>query len=182
MNKNEPLKQYNFTSTGYEIIPLTIPIRSEIKSFYYSNYHLSYDEKWNSLLKESFLLNYWIKPTKLIPITESFLSEVIILKIQPIVEKWINNSISLIASPTLRIHSKDSIILSHIESLPKVITIIYQIDLNEEDEEEGDIYSKWSLELIDHQGNLHDITLSKGELLIYEVRKSSFSSYSCLIE
>lgn len=46
---------------------------------------------------------------------------------------------------------------------------MYQIDFNDDDEEEEDIYKRWSLELIDHHGNLHDITLSKGDLFIFEV-------------
>jgi hypothetical protein len=187
-----PSQQYNFTETGYQILSLPLLIRKEIKTYFYHSLHESQVEDWtqggslssghsaavNSLLLsppssalDRFLTNHWTVPTRLLPLSDSFVSHVIVNQIQSHLEQWIQSPLSLVHQPTWRIYSKGAVIASHVTRPPHVVTMMIQIDYDEDEEEidEESRQMRWPLQIVDHDGFEHSLVIARGEMMIYEV-------------
>lgn len=172
--KSEPSRQYNYTDIGYEVIPLPLLIRREIKSYFHANVEYNQVEDWNGQIPEGifpkkFETNHWSRPTHVIPLTDDFISKIIVNQVQGFLERWVQSPISLAQTPVWRIYPEGSLIAPHVELLPSVVTMIYQIDYDDDEEELEQINERWKLELVDHHGLKHVLTPMRGDLLIYEV-------------
>ncbi len=173
-NSNDPSRQYNFTTNGYESFAIPLSIRKGVKSYYYESVQFSHPESLS--LPDQYSFNHWSYPINRIPINELFLSTIIVDQIQPIVEKWIQNPVTLMDS-TFRIHSAGSLQAPNLGSAQNVITVIIEIDMDEnEEEEEYDERRRWMVEIIDHEGLKQDIRLGRGQMMIYEVSLFLISS------
>jgi hypothetical protein len=180
-----PSQQYHFTETGYQLIPLPLLIRKEIKSYFNDHLHESFIEEWDPHLlasssfssREKFLTNHWLTSTRLLPLDNSFLDHVLVTQIQPHLEEWIHSPVSLVHSPLWRVYGKGSLIAPHVDLPPHVLTIVIQIDFDDDqeevDEEEmavaGESQRRWPVQLIDPEGFEHSLIIARGDILIYEV-------------
>jgi hypothetical protein len=177
-NQNEPRNQYNFTDLGYEITSLPLLIRRDIKSYFNENLHLNQIEDLDhpSLAsvrshlspQEKYQINHWEHKTHLLPISDSFISTVVLGYLQPFIEQWIHSPIALAHNPIWRVHRAGSVIAPHVDLAPNVITMIYQIDFDEEEEEMDEEEERWSFQLLDHLHEEHSRSLPRGHMLLYE--------------
>jgi hypothetical protein len=171
-NQNEPGTQYNFTELGYQITPLPLLIRREIKTYFNDHLHFNQIENLEQMPSPSatqFQINHWAKKTHLLPLSDSFISTIVVEYLQDFIEKWIQSPIALSQNPIWRIHREGSVVAPHLEMVPNVITMIYQIDFDDEEEEMDEEEDRWPLQIIDHHGQEHFLTLSRGDMMIYEV-------------
>lgn len=59
-----------------------------------------------------------------------------------------------------RVYGNHSLIAPHVDAEPMVISAVIRIS--------QDLEEPWAIEMIDHNGKAHNVTLADGEMLLYE--------------
>lgn len=81
--------------------------------------------------------------------------------LQPYMEEWSGKELEFITGYGIRSYVKDSMLAVHRDEIKThIISAIIHID------EHPDV--KWPLDFVDHEGNHHQVTFERGEMLMYE--------------
>jgi len=81
--------------------------------------------------------------------------------LQPYMEEWSGKELEFVTGYGIRSYVKDSTLAVHRDEIKThIISAIIHVD------EHPDV--KWPLDFVDHEGNHHQVTFEKGEMLMYE--------------
>lgn len=159
-NTLQPARMKNFTTLGYA--KMETPAEThELLIAYLEKFQDNLDsENWTRQTG----VNHWQAPTDVHDI-ELFMPledrQTIRHQIQENVEKWSGVPLTPVAMYGIRVYRKDSILVPHVDRLPLVLSAIINVDQEQDGEE-------WPLQVIGHDGNVANLTLKAGEMILYE--------------
>ncbi|CAE7710982.1 unnamed protein product, partial [Symbiodinium microadriaticum] len=80
--------------------------------------------------------------------------------VQPIIEEWIGRNVSPTSLYGVRIYTRGAILSPHVDRLPLVSSCIINV---------GQVVDEtWPLEMYDHAGRAHNVTMEPGDMVLYE--------------
>lgn len=80
-----------------------------------------------------------------------------------ILEEWCGHKLQPSSIYGIRIYSNNSVLATHVDRLPLVISCIINV-------EQAGMEEVWPIEVYDHNGQAHNITMEPGDMVLYEVR------------
>jgi len=162
-NLYQPRSMKNFTEIGFQKQRTPSALSKQLSTYWEENHHIGLEkfEKWPI---GSTYLNHWSSPTYMLnlpPNLQTYLTDTI----TPIVQTFLNLKEDVMVSSMygIRTYESDSVMSPHVDLLPFVATAVLNVaQLLGEDGED------WPLELYAHDGNAYNVTLSPGDMLLYE--------------
>lgn len=172
MSREQPATQYNYTQVGFKKLKTPENVFKLIQEFWEANKSNKQVEKWGRAYTYT---NNWDTPTYMVSVEDgrlrgagSMLKSKIWNGIQPIIEEWTGHKLKPTSLYGIREYTTGAILSTHVDRLPLVSSCIINVaqDLNE----------PWPLEVYDHDGRAHNVTMEAGDLVLYEVTSIFFSS------
>jgi prolyl 4-hydroxylase len=156
----------NYTATGFAKRRVPQALWQELSNFWNSNRHqIDVVDEWDGLITPYH--NHWQASTTFLNIhNQSYsgggtdLAARITDVVRQLAEVWTGQVLTGTSVYGIRIYHNNSILAPHVDRIPLVTSAIINID--------QDVNEDWYLELYDHQGVAHNITMEPGELLLYE--------------
>ena len=90
----------------------------------------------------------------------NLLRDNLIHAVQEILEAWSGQSLIFTSLYGIRIYKEGAILAPHIDRLPLVTSAIINVA--------QDLDEPWILEVIGHDGQAHNVTMSPGDIVLYE--------------
>lgn len=163
MNMYQPRSVYNYTESGYFKMRAPDHILNLINDFWTRNRNEGVLE-WADATTYH---NNWAVPTYMVHMDNSSLPgggpslQVSISNAaREIIEEWTGMRQAISSVYGVRIYHNQSILAPHVDRLPLVSSCIINVD--------QDVEVDWPLEIYDHFGNGHNITMRPGDMLFYE--------------
>jgi hypothetical protein len=168
-----------FTKYGFEKLRLSNELWNSISSYYYNNrYSLSNDyQQFDNL----HTINWWnrssteqLKKIEIPPILYKYWSQLLCLYVEmwsqgseesngKLIPKPFGQKLQSVSSSGFRVFSDTSYQLPHVEDMKKIaFSVIVNVD-------QKLVFTPWVAQLYDSFGRLHEITMSPGDILVYEV-------------
>lgn len=164
MSRDQPASQYNYTELGFKKIRTPERVFEVIRNFFETNKDKKHAEKWG---RGYTYTNHWQSPTYMVSTEDSHLrgaggslKSKIWSEIQPIIEEWTGHSIRPTSLYGIRIYTDGAVLATHVDRLPLVSSCIINVA--------QDVDEPWPLEVYDHEGRAHNITMEPGDLVLYE--------------
>lgn len=104
--------------------------------------------------------NHWESPTSVLTLAGNSLRNSLIHAVQEILEAWSGQSLVFTSLYGIRIYEEGAILAPHIDRLPLVTSAIINVA--------QDLDEPWILEVIGHDGEAHNVTMSPGDMVLYE--------------
>lgn len=162
LNLNQPREMTNYTDVGFKKMRLSDDIWNMLRNFWdvtmanggIENIEEEYWPEANTYT------NHWVSPSKMK--SANALHEPIWLYVEKQVKEWIPQVKSFSRSSLygIRVYTSGSILAPHVDRDPLITSAIINIgqDLDED----------WPLEVYDHVGRAHNITMKPGDMVLYE--------------
>lgn len=80
--------------------------------------------------------------------------------VEKLVSEWVGRKLRQTSLYGIRLYSNQSILSTHVDRLPLVTSCIINVD--------QDLEEPWPLEVYDHNGRAHNVTMEPGDLVFYE--------------
>jgi hypothetical protein len=174
-NMRQPAEQKNYTELGFMKAQAPSVIFETLKYFYHKNKANRKPENWEG--KGYTFTNHWKSPTYAVQVDdESHEGGGLNLKIkvwkavQSMIEEWTGQELVVTSVYGIREYTRGSILAPHIDRLPLVSSCVINIA-------QSGMNEPWPLEVYDHTGKAHNVTLEPGEMILYEA--SPMSNISC---
>jgi prolyl 4-hydroxylase len=165
MSLEQPRTQFNYTELGFKKIRTPRIVYDALLSYYRTNKAQRKLEKWS---RGYTYTNHWDSPTYMISVEDETheggglqFKEFIWNSINPIIEEWIGHKLRPTSLYGIRVYTNNSILATHVDRLPLVTSCIINVD------QEG-MTEPWELEVYDHSGKAHNVTMEPGDLVLYE--------------
>ena len=81
--------------------------------------------------------------------------------VRPVLEEWTGKKLKETSLYGIRIYTEGSILATHLDRLPLVSSCIINVD--------QDLNEPWPIEVYDHAGKAHNVTMEPGDMVFYEV-------------
>jgi prolyl 4-hydroxylase len=166
MSRDQPKSQYNYTEVGFKKIRVGAKLFEIIKSFYEKNKEKRHLEQWG---RGYTYTNHWVSPTYMVSTEDSSLrgagtglKSQIWSEVKPIIEEWTGHSIKPTSLYGIREYTDGAILATHVDRLPLVSSCIINVY--------QEVTEPWPLEVYDHKGQAHNVTMEAGDMVLYEVR------------
>jgi hypothetical protein len=163
MNMYQTRSVYNYTQAGYLKSKAPEELYQLVRSFFDRNKD-QLSEEWQDITT---FHNNWQVPTRIVRVDNETLpgggqslSAQIADVVRPLVENWIGMRLAVTSVYGVRVYGNQSILTPHVDRLPLVSSVIINVD--------QDVDEDWPLEVYDHDGIAHNITLLPSEMLFYE--------------
>jgi prolyl 4-hydroxylase len=165
MSREQPATQYNYTEIGFKKLKTPENVFKLIQEFWEANKGSKQVERWGRAYTYT---NNWEIPTHMVSVEDgklrgagALLKSKIWNGIKPIIEEWTGHSLQPTSLYGIREYGTGAILSTHVDRLPLVSSCIINVaqDLNE----------PWPLEVYDHAGRAHNVTMEPGDLVLYEV-------------
>lgn len=165
MSRDQPASQYNYTEIGFKKIRTPPAVFDIIKGFYDRNKDNKHLEGWG---RGYTYTNHWVSPTYMISTEDSnlrgagnALKTQVWEGIRPVIEEWVGHKVKATSLYGIRVYTEGAILATHVDRLPLVSSCIINVDqqLNE----------PWPIEVYDHAGRAHNVTMLPGDMVLYEV-------------
>ena len=162
-----PLK--NYTTLGFHKARTPPKLMAEIITFWNDNVSPS---KIHSIQNETWPVgntytNHWSSPTKMLNLQDQSLlgsGDALRTKIwdatQDILQEWSGVELSPTSLYGVRVYTEGAVLAPHVDRNPLVISGIINVAQN--------VQEDWPLEVIGHDGIAHNITMSVGDMILYE--------------
>jgi len=161
-NRNEPRKMTNYTDIGFKKVRLSDEMWTLLREFWDETMNNGGIEK---LSEENWPVantykNHWASASKIEHIT--YLSEPIWQEVEKKVKEWIPEATSFSRSSMygIRVYTSGSILATHVDRDPLITSAIINVG--------QDVDEDWPLEVYDHDGRAHNITIQPGDMILYE--------------
>lgn len=112
-------------------------------------------------------MNHWKAPTYHVSVDDrklrgsgAGLKQQIWDSLHPIIEDWTNEDISPTSMYGIRVYTDGAILAPHCDRLPLVSSAMINVA--------QDVDEDWPMELYDHDGIAHNVTLDPGDMLLFE--------------
>jgi prolyl 4-hydroxylase len=162
LNTFQPQSVYNFTSTGFTKRRVPDELRTLLQGFWDRNSENGVVE-WGRATPYH---NSWDTEPKIIHVSHPTLgggAELVAAigdAVKPVLEEWTGMQQSVISVYGIRIYYNNSILTPHVDRLPLVASAIINIA--------QDVDTPWVLEVYDHDGIAHNVTMEPWDMVLYE--------------
>lgn len=164
LNLDQPKLQTNYTDIGFKKTKLSDETWSMLKTFWAG---VKTKENFpDSLSSEAWpeantYVNHWESDSKMHPLDHN-LRAVLWEEIEQKMHEWIPTAFSFSKSSLygVRVYREGHILAPHVDRDPLISSAIINID--------QEVTEPWPLEVIGHDGFAHNITISPGEVILYE--------------
>ena len=164
MNLRQPSSMVNYTETGFKTIKAPDDLVRVINKFWKQNHYKGIEEQWPPA--NSFV-NHWEEPTYLISVDDQGLrgsgpelKRQIWEASAAILEEWTQQELQPCSLYGIRVYGEGAVMLPHVDRLPLVASTIIPVA--------QDLEEPWPLEVYDHAGNAHNISMNPGEMFLFE--------------
>jgi prolyl 4-hydroxylase len=113
--------------------------------------------------------NHWESPTYMVSVENPnlagagpHLKQLVWDGVSPIIEAWTGHKLKPTSQYGIRIYTNNSILATHVDRLPLVSSCIINVG-------QDDIEEAWPIEVYDHSGRAHNVTMEPGDMVLYEV-------------
>jgi hypothetical protein len=172
MNLNQPSTQHNYTAVGFHKTRVPDSIWPAIQSFYAQNKDTEKPENWPA---GNTYVNHWVSPTYMVSFEDRQLRAGLQLKnmiwstVQPIIEAWVGYPVEPTSLYGIRLYKRGAILATHVDRLPLVSSAIIQVAQTlDRHPITNDTIQDWFLEVYDHSGVAHNISMLPGDMVLYE--------------
>ena len=165
MNLNQPRSQHNYTEIGFKKLNVPKSAWQPLLQFWESNKDKLEPESWPP---GNTYTNHWESPTYMVSL-ENYslrgagdkLKQTIWNAVRPVIQEWIGGYKLIETSMYgIRVYKENAVLATHVDRLPLVSSCIIQIA--------QDINEPWPVEVYDHAGKAHNVTMKPGEMVLYE--------------
>jgi hypothetical protein len=170
MSLEQPASQHNYTELGFKKLKLPPQVWQALSSFYHKNKHLAVEEKWG---RGYTYVNHWESPSYMVSVEDlrlegagQLLKQLVWEGVKPVIEEWVGHDIAPTSMYGVRIYTNNSVLATHVDRLPLVSSCIINVD-------QEDMAEPWPIEVYDHAGKAHNVTMEPGDMVLYEVDLSS---------
>eukprot|EP00596_Hydrurales_sp_CCMP1899_P004049 CAMPEP_0119051006 /NCGR_PEP_ID=MMETSP1177-20130426/72760_1 /TAXON_ID=2985 /ORGANISM="Ochromonas sp, Strain CCMP1899" /LENGTH=474 /DNA_ID=CAMNT_0007030053 /DNA_START=344 /DNA_END=1768 /DNA_ORIENTATION=+ len=163
MNLAQPQHQHNYTEMGFKKTRVPMEVWADIQAFYEENKHKEAKEDWP---RGNTYVNSWDSPSQMISFEDTRLRGGLSLKqriwaaVKPVLSEWTGHELSETSLYGIRVYRPGSILATHVDRLPLVSSCIIQVA--------QDTDEPWPVEVIAHDGVAHNITMTPGDMVLYE--------------
>ena len=165
MNLDQAPRQHNYTNVGFKKIKAPALVWDPIANFYKNNKGKEVDESWP---RGNTYVNHWTAPSKMISFEDgrlrgsgAALKRQVWNAVKPLLEEWTGKQLKETSLYGIRIYTNNSILATHLDRLPLVSSCIINVD--------QDVDEPWPIEVYDHAGKAHNVTMEPGDMVLYEV-------------
>lgn len=164
-NLVQPSMMKNYTSIGFKKIKTPPKLNEYLANFWWTNSGLS--ARNEQYIPGSTIINHWRSNTRVMDIDDAYfigsgghLRTIIWEESQSILEEWSGVELTPSALYGIRIFGREAVIPPQLDPLPLVISAIIHV--------EDVLYEPWPIEVYGHDGKAYNVTLERGEMLLYE--------------
>ena len=166
MNKRQPQSMINLTETGFKKIRAPEHLRDLIEDFWNKNKDKKdlQQEAWGA---GNSYVNHWNQPTTLVSVDDTGLrgsgqnlKRHIWSAASATLEEWTQQELQPCSLYGIRVYHEGAIMLPHVDRLPLVASAMIGVA--------QDVDEDWPLEIYDHDGRAHNITINPGDMLLFE--------------
>ena len=163
VNAAQPGPLPKFTSLGFDKMPIPEDVWKVLESYYSDNKDSILLEKWPPTNP---YINHWESPPMMIWLPETHSGDTIKHRIfdglRETMEKWSGKKLIPTDMYGMRVYRKNAFLENHVDRISThVISVIMHIA---DEGDDGD----WPLNIIDHRGREHNVTIRPGEMVLYE--------------
>lgn len=162
-NTHQPPSIYNYTTTGFAKMPAPPPVWKLLHDFWLENKHAQVRENSELNTPSNFLFQSSPDIVSLLNRTlggTKALRQRIWQAARPVLEEWSGQRLAPSSVYGIRVYNRHAMLHPHVDRTNLVLSAIINIEQN--------VDEPWPLEIYDHQGMAHNITLEPGEMVLYE--------------
>jgi prolyl 4-hydroxylase len=163
LNTFQPQSMYNFTATGFTKRRVPDELRRVLEAFWEENSENGFLEAE----QVSPYHNTWITNPSLVNLHDTTLigggaelAASVFDAVRPIVEEWTGMRQSATSVYGIRVYLNGSILAPHVDRWPLVSSVIINVA--------QDVETPWVLEVYDHDGRAHNVTMEPWDMILYE--------------
>jgi hypothetical protein len=180
MNLDQARKHHNYTKIGFLKMRAPEATWKPVIDFYNINKGSEKPEEWPP---GNTYVNHWSAQTTMVSLEDNRLrgSGGVLKKqvwdgVRPIIEEWTGKKLKETSMYGIRVYKEGAVLATHLDRLPLVSSCIINVD--------QDVDEPWPLEVYDHNGRAHNITMVPGDMVLYEVTTNvnvtwSYRSHKC---
>lgn len=165
MNKRQPQSMQNYTDLGFAKIKAPPKVSKLIQDFWEANKHKQIPEAWP---EGNVYLNHWDAPSMMVSVDDTnlrgngyTLKKKIWEASHSTISAWTGGQdITPVSMYGIRVYRNNSVLVPHVDRLPLVASAMVNVA--------QDVEEDWPMEIYDHDGNAHNVTLQPGEMLLFE--------------
>lgn len=165
LNLNQPRAQTNYTEIGFKKTKLSDETWSMLNTFWAN---VKAKENFPDSLKTedwpeaNTYVNHWEIDTKMHFLEKGKVEDAIWDEIEQKMHEWIPSAFSFSKSSLygVRVYREGHVLAPHVDRDPLISSAIINVD--------QEVTEPWPLEVIGHDGFAHNVTISPGEVILYE--------------
>lgn len=163
LNRVQPPLQVNYTNVGYAKLRAPEASFKRLKEFWNQFRNKEQEEAWPA---GNTYTNHWSVPTYMVSLEDQRLRGGLALKQQiwnevgAILEEWTGQKLKQTSLYGIRVYKEGAVLASHVDRLPLVTSAIINVD--------QDIDEPWPVEVYNHDGQAHNVTMEPGDIVLYE--------------
>ncbi|KAL9180163.1 hypothetical protein ACHAXT_008133 [Thalassiosira profunda] len=165
LNREQPPEMTNYTAIGFEKTRLSDELWTTLREYWEEFMNTSgiegmTEEVWPAA---NTYTNHWSTPTRMHNVhNQHTLHEPIWKEIEEKVKAWIPSATGFSRSSLygIRAYLEGAILATHVDRDPLITSAIINVG--------QDTDERWPLEVYDHDGNAHNITMEPGDVVLYE--------------
>lgn len=165
LNMYQPRSVYNYTEIGFKKMRVPEKLFEALRTFWELNKHERGEVEWEGQISPYH--NHWDAPPSFIRIQDpSFLgggpelAASVSDMVRDVLEEWTGQFLSGSSVYGIRVYHNNSILAPHCDRLPLITSAIINVD--------QDVDEPWPLEVYDHSGMVHNVTMEPGDMVLYE--------------
>lgn len=165
LNMFGPRSMRNYTSVGFAKLPVPRDLWDAIHTFWQNNRNQTGEIEWTTRITPYH--NHWDSPPTFLRVQDQKyagggpdLAARISSMVREKCEDWTGQVMAGASVYGIRIYHNNSILAPHVDRIPLVTSAIINVD--------QDLDEPWPLEVYDHDGVAHNITMKPGEMILYE--------------
>lgn len=154
-----------FSPLGFAKGRLPDDVFASMGSFYYNNRMNKMREEWDG---KGYFVNWWETDVYFVQVPWN-LKEKIQIRLRDMVSEWAGTNVEQTVMYGLRQYESGARLLTHVDRLrTHVVSLIVNIA-------QGNLTEDWPVEVYDHDGRLHEVTMEPGDIVFYESAKNLHS-------
>jgi hypothetical protein len=166
MNRRQPQSMKNLTDVGFKKVRAPVRLKELIDDFWNANSQEEKQKTENWGVGNTYV-NTWDSPTTMVSVDDkglrgsgAKLKEELWAATSAVAEEWTQQELQPCSLYGIRIYHNNSIMLPHVDRLPLVVSAMINVAQDTDEE--------WPLEVYDHDGHAHNVTLQPGDMLLFE--------------
>lgn len=155
----------NYTDVGFQKIRAPPKVAQLIQDFWDANKDKQVPEVWP---EGNIYVNHWESPTMMVSVDDTRLrgngynlKKQIWDAAHTTISEWTGGQdITPVSMYGVRVYTNNTVLVPHVDRLPLVASAMVNVA--------QDVEEDWPMEIYDHSGQAHNVTLQPGEMLLFE--------------